>query len=160
MSNLVAGVRRQFDRQCLEGRETLRKQRCTVSLAQMPRARVVADLDRPGSPLGEHETRCDYLVFAEEGGGKTWKGWVVPLELKARLRVDTVAAQLQAGADAAGKLVADASDVSFVPVVAFKHKKGQERSLKDSRMRVKFKDGKSETFRLMKCGGKLIDILP
>ena len=83
MNDLVARVREQLDQQCLEGRETLRKQKCEVSLAEMPRVRVVADLDRPGSPLGKHDTRCDYLVFAEEGGGKSWKGWVVPLELKA-----------------------------------------------------------------------------
>lgn len=157
MNGLVARVRRQLDSQCLDGSETLRKQACEVSLAQMPRTRLVADLDKPGAPLGEHHTRCDYLVFAEEGGGKGWRGWVVPLELKARLEIRKVAAQLQAGADAAGRLVADARGVAFVPVVACRLKKGQRRWLKGSLMRVRFKNRTPQTFRLMKCGGNLID---
>lgn len=159
MNNLVATVRRQLDSRCLESGETLRKQACDVSLAQMPRTRIVADLDQPGAPIGRHDTRCDFLVFAEEGCGKSWKGWVVPLELKARLEMRRVAAQLQAGADAAGRLVADAAGVAFVPVVACRLKKAQRRRLKTSLMRVRFKNRKPETFRRMKCGGNLIEQL-
>ncbi len=157
MRDLVAKARAQVDQRCVERRETLRKEACDVSLAQMPPVRLVADLDKPGAPLGEHETRCDYLVFAEQGSGKDWKGWVVPLELKAQLEVRKVQAQLQAGANAAGRLVSDASDVVFVPVVACRLKKTQRRRLKDSHMRVRFKNGRPETFRVMRCGGKLID---
>ena len=79
---------------------------------------ALCGVDMPCAPLGEHDTRCDYLVFAEEGGGKGWKGWVVPLELKARLEIGKVTEQLQAGANAASRLVADASRIAFVPVVA------------------------------------------
>lgn len=156
MNGLVASVRRQLDSQCLEGSETLRKQACEVSLAQMPRNRLVVDLDKRGAPIGQHHTRCDFLVFAEEGGGKGWQAWVVPLELKARLEIRKVASQLQAGADAAGRLIPDASGVTFIPVVACRPKKGQRRWLKESLMRVRFKN-RTETFRLMNCGGKLID---
>lgn len=158
MSNLVASVRAQLDNRCVTRRETLRKQACSVSLAKMPGTRVVADLDEPGAPLGQHETRCDYLVFAEADDEHPIT-WVVPLELKARLEIRKVAAQLQAGADAAGKLVADALEVGFVPVVACRLKKGQTKWLKGPKMRVRFKNRKSETFRVMGCGGKLVDYI-
>ncbi len=157
MNGLVACVREQLDERCLVGKGTLRKEACEVYLTGMPGSRVVADLDKPGAPLGEHETRCDFLLFAEEHGNEGWKEWVVPLELKARLELRRVAAQLQAGADAADRLVADASEVAFVPVVACHLKKGQRRRLKESLMRVTFKNRKPETFRLMRCGGNLID---
>ena len=157
MNDLVASVRRQLDQRCIDGGQTLRTPRCEVSLAQMPRTRVVADLDRPGSPLDQHATRCDFLIFAEEGVGKSWKAWIVPLELKARLEIRKVTAQLQAGADVASRLVADAAGIAFVPIVACRLKKGQRKYLKDSLMRVRFKNRKPEPYRLMKCGGKLSD---
>ena len=41
--------------------------------------RLILDLDRPASPLGAEETRCDYLVFIQTLGATMC---VVPIELK------------------------------------------------------------------------------
>ena len=35
------------------------KQGCKVPLKNTPQPRLVLDLDKPGSPLGKNETRCD-----------------------------------------------------------------------------------------------------
>ena len=155
MTGLVASVRKELDPRCLEEGETLRGPKCQVSLAAISASRVVANLDAPGAPLGQQEARCDFLLFVEQGRGEAWQGLVVPLELKARLEMRKVTEQLQAGADAADKLVADASRVAFIPVVACRLKKGQRRRLKESLMRVRFKNRTPETIRRMNCGGAL-----
>ena len=157
MNDFVASVHGQLDPRCIDRSHTLRTPSCDVSLVDMPGTRVVANLDKPGAPLERHATRCDYLIFAEAGTGKGWKAWILPLELKARLEIRKVAAQLQAGADAASRLVADAAGIAFVPVVACRVDKAQRKWLKDSLMRVRFRNRKPEPYRLMKCGGNLSD---
>ena len=45
----------------------LRKEGCKVSLNDAPEPRLIVDFDKPGSPLGQNQTRCDYLFVADSG---------------------------------------------------------------------------------------------
>ena len=133
----------------------LRKQGCTVRLRDAPTPRVVIDLDRPGSPLGGQNTRCDYLFIAEPAGDA---GWLVPLELKrGGFRATEVVNQLQAGADAADGLLPQGAAVRFRPIVASgATHKAQRDKLKTRRVRYR---GTVEAVRHMECGGRLMDRL-
>ena len=91
------------------------KKGCKVPLKGVPQPHLVVDLDKPGSPLGKSDTRCDYVVIGENNNQA---GWAVALELK-RGKVHTDAAdQLQAGADVTDQLVPRNAKIEFKPVVA------------------------------------------
>lgn len=57
----------------------LRKEGCTLGLDGTHDRRLILDLDRPASPLGADETRCDYLVFIQPLERPMC---VIPIELK------------------------------------------------------------------------------
>lgn len=155
MSGLLDSVRAQFDGGCMvSGR--LRKEGCTVYLNGAPTDRVVVDLDKPSSPLSRSDTRCDYLVFAEEPGQRAL---FVPLELKkGRLRPSRVVAQLRAGTNAAVEAVGSRS-VHFLPVAAVgSSHRANLTTLKKYANRVSF-GNQRKTVRVMRCGGKLVDVL-
>ncbi len=98
MTDLLRAVRGRIDKACLV-RGGLNKDGCQVLMGGVPATRLVVDLDRLGSPLGPDETRCDYLLIAED---EQAGGWVAVLELKkGRLRAGHVIRQLRAGASAA-----------------------------------------------------------
>ena len=59
--------------------------------------RLILDLDRPASPFGADEARCDYLLFIQPPEAQMC---VVPLELKGGSARTHVVDQLQAGARA------------------------------------------------------------
>jgi hypothetical protein len=155
MSSLLNAVRRGFEPGCLESGR-LRKEGCSVSLRGTPTDRVVIDLDKPSSPLSGEETRCDYLVFAQDRGQRAW---FVPLELKRGApRPSRLVAQLRAGADAAVEGVGPCP-VNFVPVAAVGGiHKADLTKLKKNANKVGF-GGQRKTVRVMRCGGKLVDVL-
>lgn len=155
MSGLLHSVRAQFDAGCMvSGR--LRKEGCTVSLNGAPTDRVVVDLDKPSSPLSGSDTRCDYLIFAEEPGQRDL---FVPLELKkGRLRPRRVVAQLRAGTNAAVKAVGS-RPVHFLPVAAVGSSHRANRTeLKKNANKVRFRNQR-KTVRVMRCGARLVDVL-
>ena len=155
MIGMVQAVRDALDDGCLKS-GGLNKNGCRVSLDGVPSPRVVVDFDKPGSPLGPSETRCDYLLVAEvkEEG----YGWVAPLELKSgRLHADHVVRQLRAGALAAEKLLPDAVQVRFRPVAVGKVPKAERKRLR-SKDRIRF-HGRIEAVRWMPCGALLATTL-
>ena len=122
-----------------------------MSLAAAPKPHLIVDFDKPGSPLGPHETRCDYLFVA-----KGDIGLVAPLELKrGRLHAREVVGQLQAGASADEKLVPPEEPVKLRPVVA---SSGRSKAEKAKGNRIRF-HGRLEPVRLMSCGGPLVGAL-
>lgn len=91
------------------------KKGCKVPLKGVPQPHLVLDLDKPGSPLGKSDTRCDYVVIGENN---SQANWAVALELK-RGKVHADAAdQLQAGANVTDQLVPPDAEIDFKPVVA------------------------------------------
>lgn len=58
MTGLLETVRTKTDDKCLELGKC-EKDGCGVSLKDVPKSRLVIDFDKPGSPLGEDQSRCD-----------------------------------------------------------------------------------------------------
>ena len=156
MRGLVATLREALDEGCLvDGR--LNKQGCRVSLRGSPTPCLTVDFDKPASPLGLDETRCDYLFVAELDDGSSW---IVPLELKrGRLHADEAVRQLRAGALAAERLVPSGEQVRFRPVaVTGSTPKAERNRLKNRDCRIRFR-GSAEAVRLMSCGAPLAGAL-
>ena len=96
--------------------KSIRGQGCSVSLADAPSNRLIIDLDKPGSPLSQNQTRCDYLFLAELADKP---GLIYPIELKAgRAGPDDVRDQLQAGTDVAARLTPTDCEVKLLPILA------------------------------------------
>ncbi len=149
-------VRKSTDRRChADGK--LRKEGCTVKLDNAPAPRLAIDLDKPGAPLGSHEKRCDYLLFATDGQSKDL---IVALELKnGPLDAKKVINQLQAGACAAKALVPKGCAIRFWPVAVFRGSRKHERDkLRNPKNKIEFL-GRRETVRSLTCGGSLMDVL-
>ena len=154
MTGLVAAVRKKVDDACVtNGR--LQKEGCSVKLRDAPPTRLIIDFDRPGSPLGPDQKRCDYLFVAAVTGKL---GWVVPLELMSgRVDASKVVGQLQAGACAAEQLVPSNLTISFHPVLASGG--GMHKSERTAmRKKVVFR-GYSEPIRRIRCGDQLTKAL-
>ena len=156
MTGLVENVRDTLDQRCLVN-GGLKKRGCKVSIKGAPSPRVIVDFDKPGSPLGSHQPRCDYLFVAEDAEGL---GWVAPLELKrGRLHADEVVRQLQAGACAAEEFVPSNEPVTFCPVAASgRRSKAERNKLKSKGSRVRF-HGRAKAVKLISCGGPLAGAL-
>ena len=155
MTGLVEAVGKKVDGACVTGR--IKKDGCSISLNGAPQPRLIIDFDKPGSPLGPDQPRCDYLFVAEVAGGP---GWIVPLELKrGRLHADKAVRQLQAGARAAEQLVPSGAQVRFRPVaVAGSTPKDERNRLKGKGGKIRF-HGRAEVVRLLSCGAALTEVL-
>jgi len=155
VTGLVKRVRAELDTRCLIQGGGLGKEGCRIRLEGTPRTRVAIDFDKPGSPLGQNETRCDYLFVAESSGNP---GWIVPLELKSgKVDVSRATDQLQAGAEFAERLFASNRDVEFFPVIASGSvPKAERRALQTSRVRFR---QRNERIRRVTCGDRLIKAL-
>ena len=157
MTGLVASVRGKLDEACV-GSRRLRKEGCSVSLRDAPQPHLIIDLDKPGSPLSQNQTRCDYLFVAEVPSNRDW---VVPLELKSGgLDAGKVAAQLQAGARAAEKLVQSGRTIRLRPVLAYggSMHRAERTAMKKKTNWVRFRDY-SEPVRQIRCGSPLTPAL-
>ncbi len=153
MTGLVDSVRGKLDERCLVSR--LKKNGCKVKLKGAPAPRAIIDLDKPGSPLGQSRTRCDYLFVAEVED--EW--WVAPLELKkGQLHANEAIRQLQAGAIIADQLVPPEEPVKLHPVAVSGGMHKAERNTLRSKGRVRFR-GRTELIRLMSCGDSLVKVL-
>ena len=153
---LLERVRLELDPECLVERG-LNKEGCRVLLTNAPDPRLIIDFDKPGSPLAQEATRCDYLLVAE---GRQRIAWIAPLELKrGELPAGQVVRQLRAGASVAEKLVPEGEPVRFRPVAASGSVSKHDRNkLRDKKNMIRF-HGHKEAVRLMSCGGPLIKAL-
>ncbi|MCY3824906.1 MAG: hypothetical protein OXG62_13685 [Nitrospinae bacterium] len=148
MTELLDAVRAKVSPDCLTQR--CRRPGCGISLKGAPQQRVIIDFDKPDSPLGERDTRCDFLFVADDSNGP---GWVAPLELKGgRVDVSEAIEQLQAGARVAEALVSQDLKVNFRPVLASGNiPKAERTALKRT---ISF-HGNSTPVRRIRCGAPL-----
>lgn len=113
MSVFAHEVLRQIDRRCLA--DGIDKGGCKASLTDAPPDHAVVDLDAPGAPLGLASVRCDYLFFADPN-------LVAPIEIKnSEPNVVRAARQLQAGANAADRLLPRGREIVCRPVLVSKN---------------------------------------
>ena len=154
MTGLVEAVRGKVDKACVENKG-LKKKGCKISLQGAPRLRLVINFDKPGSPLGQNQKRCDYLFVGEVPHKR---GWIVPLELKrgGEDATSQIVGQLQAGARAAEQLFSSNLTIIFRPVFASggSMHKAQRTAMKKKINRVRFRDC-YEPIRRLRCGDPL-----
>lgn len=154
MTGLVETARTKIDNKCLELGKC-EKDGCGVSLKGVPKSRLVIDFDKQGSPLGEDQSRCDYL-FVVDAGDKG--GWIVPLELKSgKYDASNVVKQLEAGTRVAENIVSREKKIDFRPVLVFgkaPHKNEREKLRRTGKVRF---HGNTQSIRLIRCGGDLAE---
>jgi hypothetical protein len=154
MVNLVGRIRDSLPDGCIaSGR--LRKEGCSVSLKNAPAPWVAVDMDKPQAPVGDNETKCDYIFI-----GGCDDVYLVPLELKrGKLDASTIVKQLRAGANIAGdRIIPMRAQVQFLPVAVCGGKihRAEIRRLLQSRIRFR---SQNSTVRLLKCNDQLIKAL-
>ena len=154
MTGLVEAVRARVDDGCL-GRKC-EKDGCRVSLKGVPQPHLIIDFDEPDSPLGESQTRCDYLFVAD---GNRNGGWVVPLELKrGKYDASKVVEQLEAGREVAEDIIPEKTKIRFRPVLVFGKAPHPAEMLELRRSKIRFR-GSEKRIESMKCGGRLTEKL-
>ncbi len=154
MNGFADAVRAKLPPSCLvDGTTSIDKSKCGASLAGVPDRHVIIDLDAVGSPLGHSTVKCDFLFVADPS-------LVMPIEVKDHGAPDIAKAtrQLQAGADAAGKLAPRDVAVRFRPVLVSRglrsHKRNELRGA-----RVRFRKTPPEKVWQLICGDPLTEAL-
>ena len=99
------------------------RDRCRVSLKDIPRERIVVDADKAFEAHGCSGKRCDFILFTPGSGGKLF---VVPIELKSGgFDVSSALEQLQEGATFAEEFARCATNAVCRPVLI--HGRGMHR---------------------------------
>ena len=154
MGNLVDQIKRNLPNECLK-KGKLTKEGCAVSLTGAPTPSIKIDLDNEKAPVGQNETKCDYIFI-----GGCDDVYLVPLELKrGKLDASHIIKQLRAGANIAGaRIIPIREHVQFLPVAVCGGKihRAEIRRLLQSKIRYK---SQNSTVRLLKCGDPLIKAL-
>ena len=155
MADLVRRIRENLPDECFAtGR--LRKKGCSVSLRDAPVPSITIDMDKPQAPVGQNETKCDYIFIG--GSGNVF---LVPLELKrGKLDASDVVRQLQAGANIANdRIIPKREGVQCLPVAVCggKFHRAERRWL--SQRKIRFRS-QSSNVQLLKCGQSLVEALP
>ncbi len=154
MTALVEEVGDKIDEACVV-RGGLKKDGCRIVMKGVPARRLVVDFDKDGSPLSADQTRCDYLLVAED---EQAHDWVAVLELKrGRLHAGKVVRQLRAGAAAAEKLVPRDRALRFRPVAVSGSTTKLERN--ELKKHLVIFHGRKVGVRWMKCGDRLARVL-
>ena len=125
------------------------KEGCRVSMANIPSARVVLDVDLV-VPTGRSSTnQCDFVLFYIDVAQNSLIG--VPLELKGSPDASKITKQLQEGAHIIDRLVPSTVKTDCVPVTFHRRKihKAQLKKLKTSRVTFR---GEEFPINTTRCG--------
>lgn len=157
MRTLLERIDAQVSARCRA--RTCRKEGCQLRLDGLPRRHRLIDMDHAAAPGPAHEGRCDYLYFDDDADSSGRR--VVSLELKkGSPRAGEIAAQLQAGADLAQRLVGGDIAVGFTPVAAHGGRMHRHRvnsfALRENQVAFRRTEYKIE---LLKCGASLNEAL-
>ena len=108
-----AHIRGQVDQDSLT--DSCSGERCTVHLDDIPRERVVIDVEKEFDARGDSRKRCDRLLFYRNKNTLI----AVPIELKGRGKGEEshILAQLESGLEFAATLVPDGNKTLYVPIV-------------------------------------------
>ena len=133
--------------------EKCKKESCSVSMKGIPKTRVIVDLDKKGSPMSRHESRCDYLVAVDKFKNS---GLVCLLELKSgKPDVSKAQKQLQSTADKIVSWLPQITELQFVFTLAYKGMaKFEQREMKK---KIQFR-GTSYRITRIRCGKPLQEV--
>ena len=146
----LANIRGKVDQQSLTN--SCSGEGCQVYLTDMPRQKVVINVEKEFDARGDNRKRCDRLLFYEN---KT-TFVAVPIELKGRGKGDEsdVLEQLKSGLAFAATLVSDLKEPVYVPIVFTKSGiRSRSPRHQNRELKVKFK-GKTLTVLTGRCGRK------
>ncbi len=150
MTERLSRIEGQLDPRALS--KKCEKEGCSVSLQGLQSPYLLVDLDRPGSPLRQHETRCDYILFCDHDSMLH----VAALELKGgRARSAVARGQLEAGAKAAEQLCASEGSLRFRAVLV--HGRNL-RKAERKRISVRFRDSEHRVY-FKTCGSTMTQVL-
>lgn len=153
MTGIVDAFRKKFSNAELSSGK-LTKDGCKVSLAGAPRKRFVLNLDSCELPFAGHDTRCDFLLIAENVRGTNL---VVPMELKrGEFKAGKIVEQLQAGTKFAEDHLPNDVSPHLIPVAATGSiSTAMGMALKSNQICVSFL-GKKLAVRRIRCGASLM----
>ena len=127
---------------------------CKVYRTDLPRQKVVINLEKEFDSSGDNSKRCDRLLFYANSGKNILVA--VPIELKGgKGKESQVRAQLKSGLEFAATLVQDLKEpIHYVPIV-FTKKGMKETNPKHQRRELKVKiNGKTFNVLQGRCGKK------
>ena len=155
MPNLVDQIKRTLPKECLK-KGKLTKEDCTVSLQGAPTPSITIDMDNKKAPVGQSETRCDYIFI-----GGSVNVFLVPLELmEGKPDTTKIVRQLQAGANIADdRIIPERAQVQFRPIAFCGGKFSKVETRRLSQRKILFR-GKRFDIKLARCGSPLINALP
>ena len=135
-----------------------REEGCSLSLGGTSQQAFAIDMNHDDSPVDRNQTHCDFL-FVGSLAGETDE-WIVPIELKrGEISAGEARDQLQAGADAADRLVPRDLDLRFLPLaVSGSMARAERDQLRKSSHRIHFRRQMVLAERT-RCGSELADIL-
>ena len=135
-----------------------REESCSLSLGGTSQQAFAIDMNHDDSPVDQNQTHCDYLFVGSLSGLN--EEWVVPIELKRGAIGATEARdQLQAGADAADRLVPRDLDCRFLPLaVSGRLAQAERAQLRKNSHMIRFR-GRRVLIERVRCGSRLADSL-
>lgn len=154
MANLVSRIQSTIHKTCHARKCEMSG--CSVGLKNAPQPFFLIQMDCDKLPIGQNETRCDYIFI-----GGSDRVWLVPMELKkGDLGTSEVMKQLQAGARFAENIIPRNEQVSFFPIAVFGGKAHpiELRKLRQSANRIRFR-GQRFNIQLLKCGSPLAEAI-
>ena len=126
------------------------RDKCRVTMTDVPSPRVVVDVDRAFPPGHAKGKQCDYVLFFVASGPD--KLVAAPIELKSGgVDASTASAQLRQGAVFAEKVAPAGSNVVCLPILF--HGKSIHRKQREelNRTKVRFR-GRDLTIKTARCG--------
>ena len=121
---------------------------CRVYMSDIPRQRLVADMDLASKSHKIKGKKCDFVLFIQTGSEQLL---IAPLELKRGADTDGVQDQLQAGARFASGIISNQSECTLRPILIH-GKRLHETDRKDlNRAKINFR-GDEFTIKTTKCG--------
>ena len=149
MSHWLESLRENLDSCCFASQ--CNKDNCSVFLTDTVQPQLIVDFDKPGSPIDQNKTRCDYLVAAESESGARW---VAILEFKSgKFKNKKLGNQLSASARAMESCISYDPEVFFRPVLAG-NGLGKSKRFEIRRIKVNF-HGREYRIQIISCGDKL-----
>ena len=124
---------------------------CRAYLTDLPKQKVVINVEKEFDARGDSRKRCDRLLFYEQVGKNTFVA--VPIELKGGKGDESdVLEQLKSGLEFAATLVPDLQKTDYVPIVFTKRGiKSMNPKHQKQKLKVKFK-GKTLRVHIGRCG--------
>ena len=131
---------------------------CSLSLSGTSQQAFAINLNHADSPVDQNRTHCDFLFVGSLSGQD--EEWVVPIELKrGAISAGEARDQLQAGADAAERLVPSRRDCRFLPLaVSGSMARAERDQLRKDSHRVGFR-GRQFLAERVRCGSQLAQAL-